>query len=162
MSPPRSIDVNEEGIDVEQLRRARCRAVVVTPAHQSPTGVVLSAARRGALAAWARNLDGYILEDDYDAEYRYDRHPVGALQGVAPDRVIYVGTASKISARDCGWAGSSCHHNCSTRSSPVGGSIDHATSSFLQGTYAAFLTNGDLDRHLRRRRAPSVGSATMP
>jgi GntR family transcriptional regulator/MocR family aminotransferase len=148
----RSIDVDEEGIVVEQLRRAGCQAVVVTPAHQSPTGVVLSAARRSALAEWARDVDGYIIEDDYDAEFRYDRHPVGALQGVAPDRVIYSGTTSKSLSPGLrlGWlvvpprlvepivAGRRV--------------IDHATSSFLQGTYAAFLTNGDLDRHLRRTR----------
>ena len=91
----RAVDVDEQGIVVDQLRRARCRAVVVTPAHHSPTGVVLSAARRSGLVAWAHDADGYIIEDDYDAEFRYDRHPVGALQGVAPDRVIYSGTASK-------------------------------------------------------------------
>jgi GntR family transcriptional regulator / MocR family aminotransferase len=148
----RSIDVDEQGIVVEQLRRARCRAVLVTPAHQSPTGVVLSPARRRALAAWAEHVDGYVIEDDYDAEYRYDRHPVGALQGVAPDRVIYCGTASKSLSPGLrlGWL---------VAPPPllepiVAGRhlIDHATSSFIQATFAAFLTNGDLDRHLRRAR----------
>ena len=80
---------------VDRLRRTPARAVVVTPAHQSPTGVVLSADRRHQLAVWARGVDGYVIEDDYDAEYRYDRRPVGALQGVGPDRVVYCGTASK-------------------------------------------------------------------
>ena len=148
----RSIDVDEEGIVVEQLRRARCQAVVVTPAHQAPTGVVLSAARRSALAAWARDVDGYIIEDDYDAEFRYDRHPVGALQGVAPDRVIYCGTTSKSLAPGLrlGWLVVPPHLlEPVVRGRRV---IDHATSSFLQGTYAEFLTNGDLDRHLRRTR----------
>ena len=73
-------------------RPARC---CVTPAHQYPTGAVLAPPRRRAVVAWARDVDGYVIEDDYDAEYRYDRHPVGAMQGLAPDRVIYCGTLSK-------------------------------------------------------------------
>ncbi|HEY2768221.1 MAG TPA: PLP-dependent aminotransferase family protein [Solirubrobacteraceae bacterium] len=74
------------------------RAVLTTPAHQCPTGVALSPARRAALVAWARANDGFVIEDDYDAEFRYDRAPLGALQGLAPDRVAYVGTASKTLA----------------------------------------------------------------
>ncbi|MBY8876895.1 MocR-like pyridoxine biosynthesis transcription factor PdxR [Actinacidiphila acidipaludis] len=70
-------------------------AVVVTPAHQYPTGVTLHPARRHALAAWARGGGGLVIEDDYDGEFRYDRQPVGALQGMAPDHVVYLGTASK-------------------------------------------------------------------
>ena len=71
--------------------------MLATPAHQSPTGVVLSAARRTALVEWARDAH-LVIEDDYDAEYRYDRAPVGALQGIAPDRVVYVGSTSKTLA----------------------------------------------------------------
>jgi GntR family transcriptional regulator / MocR family aminotransferase len=126
--------------------------VVLTPAHQFPTGAVLSAPRRTALAEWARDVDGYIVEDDYDAEYRYDRHPVGALQGVAPDRVIYSGTLSKSLAPGLrlGWL---------VLPAPllepiVAGreATDHATSSLVQSAGAVFLSNGDLDRHLRRTR----------
>ncbi|MEV6010202.1 PLP-dependent aminotransferase family protein [Streptomyces sp. NPDC051976] len=73
----------------------RADAVVVTPAHQYPTGVALHPSRRLALTAWARETGGLIVEDDYDGEFRYDRQPVGALQGMAPDQVVYVGTASK-------------------------------------------------------------------
>jgi GntR family transcriptional regulator/MocR family aminotransferase len=68
---------------------------VVTPAHQYPTGVTLHPARRHALTAWARATGGLVVEDDYDGEFRYDRQPVGALQGTAPDHVVYLGTASK-------------------------------------------------------------------
>jgi GntR family transcriptional regulator / MocR family aminotransferase len=126
--------------------------VVVTPAHQSPTGVVLSADRRNELVAWARDVDGYVLEDDYDAEYRYDRRPVGALQGVAPDRVVYCGTASKSLAPGLrlGWLVLPAD-----LVDPVVAArrvTDGATSAILQATYEAFLTNGDLDRHLRRSR----------
>ena len=84
-----AVDVDDEGIIVDKLRRSAARAVVVTPAHQSPTGVVLSPQRRHALIEWAHDVDGYVIEDDYDAEYRYDRRPVGAMQGIAPERVIY-------------------------------------------------------------------------
>jgi GntR family transcriptional regulator/MocR family aminotransferase len=148
----RGIEVDADGILVEQLRRSRARAVVLTPAHQYPTGAVLSAARRTALAAWARDVDGYVIEDDYDAEYRYDRHPVGALQGVAPDRVIYSGTLSKSLAPGLrlGWL---------VLPPPLLEPIvagrevtDHSTSCLLQAALATFLTNGDLDRHLRRTR----------
>jgi GntR family transcriptional regulator/MocR family aminotransferase len=146
------IPVDAEGIDVEALALSSARAVVVTPAHQMPTGAVLSAARRSALVAWARRVGGYVIEDDYDAEYRYDRHPVGALQGVAPDRVVYCGTASKSLAPGLrlGWA-------VLPRDlvDPVlvrRRTVDESTSSFLQATYAAFLAAGELDRHLRRTR----------
>ena len=89
------VPVDGEGISTEALAAlppGAVGAVVVTPAHQSPTGVVLSPARRTELVDWARGAGAYVIEDDYDAEYRYDRQPVGALQGVAPDRVVYQGT----------------------------------------------------------------------
>src|SRR5262249_6831452 len=87
---PLAVPVDDDGLDVAALRGSGATAVLATPAHQSPTGVVLSAARRTALLDWTR-AGGLVIEDDYDAEYRYDRAPVGALQGVAPDRVVYVG-----------------------------------------------------------------------
>ena len=74
------------------------RAIVVTPAHQYPMGVTMQPDRRHAATTWAATRDGFVIEDDYDGEFRYDRQPVGALQGTAPDRVIYVGTASKTLA----------------------------------------------------------------
>jgi GntR family transcriptional regulator/MocR family aminotransferase len=113
---------------------------------------VLSPARRTALTRWARDVNGYIIEDDYDAEYRYDRHPVGALQGVAPDRVIYGGTLSKSLAPGLrlGWfvlPGGVIEPVLARRKT-----TDYATSSITQATCAEFVTNGDLDRHLRRTR----------
>jgi GntR family transcriptional regulator/MocR family aminotransferase len=77
---------------------AGTRAVLLTPAHQFPTGVPLHPVRRTAAVAWAREVDGIVIEDDYDGEFRYDRRPVGALQGLDPDRVAYLGTASKALA----------------------------------------------------------------
>jgi GntR family transcriptional regulator/MocR family aminotransferase len=148
----RAIAVDADGIVVDELRRSRVRAVVVTPAHQMPTGAVLSPERRSALVAWARDVDGYVIEDDYDAEYRYDRHPVGALQGVAPDRVIYCGTLSKSLAPGLrlGWL--VLPHELVEPIIARRRATDSATASIAQATYAEFLTKGDLDRHLRRTR----------
>jgi GntR family transcriptional regulator / MocR family aminotransferase len=89
------IPVDHEGLDVDALRRTSARAVMVTPAHQYPTGVVLSPRRRAELIAWADEVDGFVLEDDYDAEFRYDRNPVGCLQALCPRRVVLLGSASK-------------------------------------------------------------------
>jgi GntR family transcriptional regulator / MocR family aminotransferase len=146
------VPVDGDGIVVEKLRETAARAALVTPAHQFPTGAVLSPPRRRALIAWARDVDGYVIEDDYDAEYRYDRHPVGAMQGLAPDRVIYCGTLSKSLAPGLrlGWL---------VLPAPLVGPIarsrmltDHSTSVPVQAAFAEFLGNGDLDRHLRRMR----------
>ena len=89
------VPVDDEGIVVEELRRTPARAVMVTPAHQYPTGVVLSPRRRAELLAWAVEVDGMVLEDDYDAEFRYDRDPVGCLQALCPQRVVLLGSVSK-------------------------------------------------------------------
>jgi GntR family transcriptional regulator/MocR family aminotransferase len=89
------VPVDDLGVDVAALAASGARAVVVTPAHQSPTGVVLAASRRHALVEWASRHDAFIVEDDYDSEFRYDREPVGVLQGIAPDRVFTLGTVSK-------------------------------------------------------------------
>ncbi len=89
------VPVNDEGIDIDVLAATASTAVVVTPAHQYPLGTVMSPERRTSLVSWARERDAWIIEDDYDGEFRYDRHPVGALQGLAPDRVVYLGTTSK-------------------------------------------------------------------
>ncbi|GAB2698553.1 MocR-like pyridoxine biosynthesis transcription factor PdxR [Kitasatospora kifunensis] len=88
------LPVDENGAQVDGLT-AHTEAVFLTPAHQYPTGVPLHHRRRQALAAWARSTGGLIIEDDYDGEYRYDRRPVGAFQGIAPEQTIYCGTASK-------------------------------------------------------------------
>lgn len=89
-----ALPVDAHGARVEALTQSE-GAVFLTPSHQYPTGVPLRPGRRRALAAWARSTGGLIVEDDYDGEYRYDRQPVGALQSIAPDQVVYCGTASK-------------------------------------------------------------------
>jgi GntR family transcriptional regulator/MocR family aminotransferase len=92
------IPIDDDGIDVGALAVAAADAVVVTPAHAQPLGAVLEPGRRRQLVAWARGRGTLVLEDDYDAELRYDRGPAGTLQGLAPDVVVLAGTASKTLA----------------------------------------------------------------
>jgi GntR family transcriptional regulator/MocR family aminotransferase len=146
------IAVDPDGLDVAGLTASGADAVLVTPAHQSGTGVVLEPSRRAALIAWARDTGGVIIEDDYDAEYRYDRHPVGALQGVAPDHVVHVHSVSKTLAPGLrlGWA--------AVPARLVEDVVEEKRLSDLgtpvleQLTLAHFLERGELDRHLRRTR----------
>jgi GntR family transcriptional regulator / MocR family aminotransferase len=147
------VPVDELGVDVTALSATGAQVVVVTPAHQSPTGVVLAASRRHALVDWARRNDAFIIEDDYDSEFRYDREPVGALQGLAPDRVFTIGTASKTLAPAVrlGWV---------LAPPPLADAVaaeklisDRGSSTLDQLALAALLESGRYDRHLRRMRA---------
>ena len=92
---PVGVPVDDQGVRVDDLAATGVDVVALTPAHQFPTGVVLSPARRLALLDWAAAVDGLVVEDDYDAEHRYDRAPVAAVQASAPDRVAYTGSTSK-------------------------------------------------------------------
>ena len=108
-----AVDVDGDGLDVAALERSDVGAVLVTPAHQYPTGVVLAPQRRAALLAWAARATRFVLEDDYDAEYRYDRPPVGALQGLDPRaRRLRELDQQDARARRCGSAGSSRRRRC--------------------------------------------------
>ena len=136
-----------------RCRRTGADAVVVTPAHQHPTGAVLTPERRTALLAWLRARDAVAIEDDYDAEHRYDRAAVGALQGLAPDRVVYAGSASKVlaPALRVGWL--------VVPQSLIGAVgeekvlSDRGTARIDQLAFAELPRRGDFDRHLRRTRA---------
>jgi GntR family transcriptional regulator/MocR family aminotransferase len=147
-----SIPVDAGGIDVGALAATGPDAVVVTPAHQFPTGVVLEPPRRAALAAWARRADALVIEDDYDAEYRYDRHPVGAVQGLDPDHVVHVHSVSKTLAPGLrlGWAALPGHLIDDVAKEKR--LTDLGTPVLEQLTLAAFVERGELDRHLRRTR----------
>jgi GntR family transcriptional regulator / MocR family aminotransferase len=150
---PVLIGVDEAGTRVDELKRANADAVVLTPAHQHPTGVVLTGERRTALLAWLRSSDATAIEDDYDAEYRYDRVAVGALQGRDPDRVVYAGSASKTlaPALRLGWL----VVPPSLLEAVIREKVlaDRGTAPIEQHAFANFLTRGELDRHLRRMRA---------
>ena len=149
---PVPIGVDAEGLRVDELERAQADAVVLTPAHQHPTGVVLSGERRTDLLAWLRERDAVAIEDDYDAEYRYDRAAVGALQGLEPDRIVYAGTASKTlaPALRMGWL--VVPHGLREAVGVEKVLADHGTARVEQFALADFLTRGELDRHLRRMR----------
>ena len=148
---PIPVPVDDDGLDVAALADSGATTVLATPAHQSPTGVVLSAARRTALVQWAR-ADHLVIEDDYDAEYRYDRAPVGALQGIAPDRVVYVGSTSKTLAPGLriGWMVLPAHLVGPVTLSK--GLADTGSSVMDQIAFAKLLTTGGYDRHLRQMR----------
>ena len=150
---PVLIGVDEAGTRIDELERADADAVVLTPAHQHPTGVVLSGERRTALLAWLRASDALAIEDDYDAEYRYDRAAIGALQGLDPDRVIYAGSASKTlaPALRIGWLVVSPSILDAVSHQKL--LADRGTARIEQHAFADFLTRGELDRHLRRMRA---------
>ena len=148
----RGVELDAEGIVVDALHRTGARAVLVTPAHQAPTGIVLSSARRSALVSWAHAVDGYVIEDDYDAEFRYDHHPVGSLQGIAPDRVVYCGTASKTLAPGIRLGWMVLPPPMIEPVMDVRRGTDVLTSTLAQATFAEFIAGGDLDRHLRRVR----------
>jgi GntR family transcriptional regulator/MocR family aminotransferase len=149
---PVPIDVDEHGLDVGALRASGCEVVVVTPAHQFPNGVVLTPERRGELLDWAEDNDGLIVEDDYDSELRYDRIPVGALQGLAPERVCHIGSMSKRLAPGIrlGWMLSPSWLTGEIAFEK--GISDGGTPVLEQLALADFIARGELDRHLRRMR----------
>ena len=148
----RSIGVDDGGMQVDRLTGLNVGAVLLTPAHQFPTGVALSPDRRKALLDWASRRRVWIVEDDYDAEYRYDRGPVGALQGLANDRVIYLGSASKTlaPALRLGWILSP--GELVDRLALAKLHADHGSPTLDQLAFADFIERGELDRHLRKAR----------
>jgi GntR family transcriptional regulator / MocR family aminotransferase len=146
------VAVDEHGFGVEELEKVGVDAVALSPAHQYPTGSVLAPDRRAELIAWARRHGTLIVEDDYDAEYRYDREPIASLQGLAPDCVAYVGTASKTLAPGMrlGWV-LVPSHLVGDMAAQHG--VARATPNVLtQCGYATMLERGEIDRHLRRSR----------
>jgi GntR family transcriptional regulator/MocR family aminotransferase len=146
------VPVDEHGVDVDALAATGVRAVVLTPAHQWPTGVVLAPERRHALVDWATERDAVIVEDDYDAEFRYDREPVGALQGLAPGRVVALGTVSKSLAPTVrlGWI--VCPPDLAFAVAAEKASSDRGSPGLDQLALATLIESGRFDRHLRRMR----------
>jgi GntR family transcriptional regulator / MocR family aminotransferase len=154
---PVGCPVDDEGLRTGDLASGnpaagRSAAVAVTPAHQFPTGAIMSPARRLALVEWAARLGAVVIEDDYDAEFRYDRAPVGAVQGLDPGRVVHVGTASKTMAPGVrlGWM-----------SLPAGlveevgarkAATDSGSPAVDQLAFAELLASGEYERHVARAR----------
>jgi GntR family transcriptional regulator/MocR family aminotransferase len=149
-TPPLRVD--EDGAQVKGLAEASgAGAVLLTPAHQFPTGFALSRKRRAAVLDWARSSGGLVLEDDYDGEFRYDRKPVGALQGLDPDHVVYCGTASKSVAPALRLAWMVVPEYLLAAVAHAKGRVD-TVSVLDQLAFTEFVTSGAYDRHVRGRR----------
>ncbi|ANC32511.1 PLP-dependent aminotransferase family protein [Isoptericola dokdonensis] len=150
---PVPVPVDADGVDVEALvaasARTGARVALLTPAHQFPTGVPLSGERREQVLAWARAADGLVVEDDYDAEFRYDRRPVAALQRLDPERVVLLGSVSKTLAPavGVGWTVLPTAWRAAFADAPGGG-----PSVLDQLTFTRLLAGGGYDRHLRAAR----------
>jgi GntR family transcriptional regulator/MocR family aminotransferase len=147
------LPVDERGARTDLLRTLRVDAAVLGPAHQFPLGVVLQPDRRSAAIEWARTSAGVIIEDDYDAELRYDRQPVGALQALAPERVVYGGTASKtlIPGLRLGWL--LLPAELLEPVLELRAVEDVHVPATDQIAFAELLRSGAYDRHIRRMRA---------
>jgi GntR family transcriptional regulator / MocR family aminotransferase len=150
-TPPVAVDAG--GLEVGQLRATGARAVMVTPAHQFPTGAVLSGPRRHELMAWARG-GGLVIEDDYDAEHRYDRPPVPALRSMLTDHVCYAGSVSKLlaPALRLGWVLPPPQYRTAVMTAKRNADLGNA--ALPQLVLARLIDSGELERQLRflRRR----------
>lgn len=141
--------VDDQGLIVEHLDAS---AVIVSPAHQFPTGVVMSGVRRRELIAWSRTTGGLVIEDDYDSEFRYDREPVRALQGLHPEGVVHLGTTSKTlaPALRLGWVVAPAWLVAELEQVKM--LLDDFSPTIEQLAFAALLEQGHYQRHLRRAR----------
>jgi GntR family transcriptional regulator/MocR family aminotransferase len=146
------VPVGNDGVRVDAVAELDSDVLILTPSHQWPTGGVLSPDARAAVLAWAQRTGALVLEDDYDAEYRYDRAPIGAMQGVDPDRVAYAGTASKTLAPGfrLGWL--ILPRELVEPFAEAKLLADRGSPILDQLTFADFLSRGEFDRHLRRMR----------
>ncbi len=147
------IPVDEAGARVDALRPLGADAVLLTPSHQYPIGVPLSPRRRTQVVAWARESGGVVIEDDYDGEFRYDRQPVGALQGLDPSSVVYAGTASKSLMPGLRLAWAVLPERLLEDVMLQKRLADHHSPVLDQLTLAELIGSGAYDRHVRRMRA---------
>ncbi|WP_208298603.1 PLP-dependent aminotransferase family protein [Streptomyces liangshanensis] len=149
---PVGIPVDQDGLRVDLLERSGVRAVLMTPGNHFPTGARLGTDRRERLIAWARAVDGYVLEDDFDSAFLHRSDRLPALQSLAPDRVVYAGSASKIlaPALRLGWLAAPSELMASVEH--VRSGWDIGCSGIEQLTLARFIDTGALDRHQRKMR----------
>jgi GntR family transcriptional regulator / MocR family aminotransferase len=146
------IRCDERGACVDQLEDTDAPAALLTPAHFFPHGVPLHSSRRSALIEWSRRTSGYVLEDDYDGEFRYDRQPIGAVQGLDPQRVCYLGSASKSlsPALRLGWM--ALPNDLVEPVIDAAGGQQFYVNAIDQLTMADFISTGQYDKHIRRMR----------
>ncbi|WP_328990708.1 PLP-dependent aminotransferase family protein [Kribbella sp. NBC_01245] len=150
---PVFVPVDDQGLVVDELVRTKATAVIVTPAHQTPTGVVLSPERRLALLRWAERMNGVVIEDDYDSEFRYDKQAVGSLQGLAADHVVSIGSVSKslAPAIRLGWV--LAPRRLVARIAEEKNRSDRGSPALDQLALARLIESGRFDRHLHRMRS---------
>jgi len=144
--------VDAEGLRVDGLPALGAAAVLVTPAHQFPTGAIMSPARRVALVSWAAGTGALVVEDDYDAEFRYDRAPVGAVQGLDPGRVVHIGTASKTLAPGVRLGWMSLPADLVDEVRVAKGAADSGSPAVDQLAFEELLSSGEYERHVARAR----------
>jgi GntR family transcriptional regulator/MocR family aminotransferase len=150
--PTVPIGVDERGAIIDELDGFETPAVLLTPAHHSPFGMPLHAERRTAAVDWAQRTGGYVFDDDYDGEFRYDRQPIGALQALCPDRVVYMGSASKSlsQALRLGWM--VVPDSLIDAVMDAAGGQQFYVDALTQLTMADFVGRGSYDKHIRRMR----------
>jgi GntR family transcriptional regulator/MocR family aminotransferase len=146
------VPVDDDGVRADTLHGLAAAAIVVTPAHQFPTGAVMAPERRADLVAWANDADRLIVEDDYDAEFRYDRNAIGAIQGLDPCRVIHIGTASKTLAPGIRLGWMSLPDTLVDEIRAAKAAQDSGSPSIGQLGLAQLIDSGDYDRHVARAR----------
>ncbi|BBY45145.1 MocR-like pyridoxine biosynthesis transcription factor PdxR [Mycolicibacterium celeriflavum] len=146
------IGVDDHGAVVAGLDALDVPAALLTPAHHSPLGMSLHPERRAAVVEWARRTNGYVIDDDYDGEFRYDRQPVGALQALCPERVVYLGSASKSLSPvlRLGWM--VLPGQLVESVIAAGGGDQFYVNGIAQLTMADFIASGAYDKHIRRMR----------
>ncbi|MET8540682.1 PLP-dependent aminotransferase family protein [Kitasatospora sp. NPDC004799] len=145
------VPLDADGALVDRLD-GRAGAVLLTPAHQYPTGAALAAGRRSEAVRWAREQDRYVVEDDYDGEFRYDRQPLGAMQALDPERVVYVGTAAKSLAPGLRLAWLALPDALVEPVARLKALADTMSPVLDQLTLAELIASGTYDRHVRRCR----------
>ena len=148
------LDVDQQGMNLEQLNDSPANVAYITPSHQFPTGVVMPIGRRAELLQWAAQHPGrYVIEDDYDSEFKFSGRPIPALQGLAPtDRVIYIGTFSRSIAPSIRIAYMVLPHCLLEPYQERFGKYSSTVSRFEQHTLHRFLRDGHLERHLNRQK----------
>jgi GntR family transcriptional regulator / MocR family aminotransferase len=149
------VPVDQEGLDVAAGRRlcAKAKVAYVSPSHQYPLGVVMSASRRLQLLNWAQSTGAWIIEDDYDSEYRYESMPVASLQGLDRySRVVYIGTFSKVLFPSVRVGYVVIPPDLIDRFAAVRQSIDIFSPNFYQQVLSDFINEGHFERHIRRMR----------
>ncbi|QZT62595.1 PLP-dependent aminotransferase family protein [Mycolicibacterium austroafricanum] len=146
------IGVDDRGAIVDELDGLDVPAVLLTPAHHNPLGMPLHSSRRTAVIEWAQRTGGFVLDDDYDGEFRYDRQPVGALQSLRPDRVAYLGSTSKSLSQTLRLGWMALPDNLIDAVLAAAGGQQFYVDAINQLTLADFIVGGHYDRHIRRMR----------